>query len=254
MSAISVFRRVEKKYRMDPAGMESLLPAIKERMDEDSYCVGGNYYRICNLYFDTTRDDVIRESLKKPFFKEKLRMRSYGYPETEDSPVFLELKRKVNGIVTKRRATLPYAAALAFLDQGTIPEGLSYMNRQVMREISAYLQRHPIETGTLLTYERSAWFGREDSDPGFRITFDRNICCSRGVMDMNHEAARPLLADDFILMEAKVEGAFPLWFSRLLAREKIRHQSFSKYGVAYKTWLKEDRFEKDRTINVLGPI
>ena len=266
MAAISVFQRVEKKYRMDQTAFGKILPLINEHMEEDSYCKGGKSYRICNLYYDTEHYDVIRESLKKPFFKEKLRLRTYGWPASEESIAFLELKRKINGLVTKRRATLSYGVALRFMApylQGegfsskelSLPEDLSYINRQVLKEIQEYLAYSPVATGTLLTYERVARFGRED--PGFRLTFDRNIRFKRCVKDMtslSEDTMIPLMHEDFILMEAKAEGAFPLWFSRLLSREEIRPQSFSKYGVAYKTYLKKDCLNDDDRIDVLGRI
>ena len=267
MASISVFQRAEKKYRMDQKAFEKILPSMHEHMVEDSYCREGKTYRICNLYYDTANYDVIRESLKKPFFKEKLRLRTYGWPSSEESRAFLELKRKVNGVVTKRRASLSYGTAIQFMapclhgekhplrEKSDDPEDLFYINQQILDEIREYMNRTPLVTGTLLTYERSAWFGKDHS--GFRVTFDRNIRFRRQVEDMmalSEDDMIPLMPEDFILMEAKVEGAFPLWFSHLLGRDGIRPQSFSKYGVAYKTWLKKERFKENNDIDVLGRI
>lgn len=246
---------MEKKYRMNQATYQKILPIIEENMGEDSHCLGGKSYRICNLYYDTPGDDVIRQSLKKPFFKEKLRMRSYGYPESEESRVFLELKRKINGIVTKRRATLSYGVALRFLENRQIPEDLSYINRQVLCEIREYLSHTELTSGTLISYDRRAFFSREN--PDFRVTFDRNIRYKRGILAIRSDAEKdlaPITAEDFILMEAKVEGAYPLWFAHLLGEKGICPQSFSKYGVAYKTWLKKERFGGEESIDVFGRL
>ena len=266
MSSISVFRRTEKKYRTDAETYRKLIPLLEQHMELDPFCSGGRPYQICNLYYDTAHDDVIRESLKKPFYKEKLRMRSYGFPADDNAEVFLELKKKIDGVVMKRRATLPYGKALRFMKDTTIPEDLSYINRQVLREIREYLFRIDIRTSTLLTYERMAWFGKEDSR--FRLTFDYNIRYLRGATEIRPCLNIPaglsgnrrkqmhrfdsLFSDDFMLMEAKVENAFPLWFSHLIGQEKIYPQSFSKYGVAYKNYLKNERFGGDETIDILG--
>lgn len=57
---------------------------------------------ICNIYFDTKQYDLIRHSITKPFFKEKVRLRSYNTP-TQNSKVYLEIKRKYDKVVGKRR-------------------------------------------------------------------------------------------------------------------------------------------------------
>ena len=240
---ILTFKRYEKKYLLSARKFELLWERLREHLVPDLF----HRSTVCSIYYDSDDFSLIRHSLEKPVYKEKLRLRSYNVPGP-DGEVFVELKKKYKGVVYKRRVRMSAVEAERYLaGQSRPPE-----DGQILREIDFFLQTHEVSPKAFIACEREAWVDREE--PELRITFDRNICCSRGVMDMNHEAARPLMADDFILMEAKVEGAFPLWFSRLLAREKIRPQSFSKYGVAYKTWLKEDRLEKDRTINVLGPI
>jgi hypothetical protein len=249
--AINVFRRYEKKFIMDAAAMDRLLPTVREHMDPDKYCVNGRTYHICNLYFDTEQDDVIRESLQHPFYKEKLRMRSYGLPQSGEDSVFLELKKKVNRIVTKRRTKLSYAQAAAFLRDATVPEGADYMQRQVLSEIDYYLSHKDVAPTTLISYDRMAFFDR--TDPNFRLTFDSNLRHLRGVQTfLGGQEGELLFPPDFRLMEVKVSGAYPKWFADLLCEQAIRPHSFSKYGVAYKTHLKQALGRED--IPVLGHI
>jgi hypothetical protein len=249
--AINVFRRYEKKFIMDAAAMERLLPTVREHMDPDKYCVNGRTYHICNLYFDTEQDDVIRESLQHPFYKEKLRMRSYGLPQSGEDSVFLELKKKVNRIVTKRRTKLSYAQAAAFLREATVPEGADYMQRQVLSEIDYYLSHKDVGPTTLISYDRMAFFDR--TDPNFRLTFDSNLRHLRGVQTfLGGQEGELLFPPDFRLMEVKVSGSYPKWFADLLCEQAIRPHSFSKYGVAYKTHLKQALGRED--IPVLGHI
>jgi SPX domain protein involved in polyphosphate accumulation len=249
--AINVFRRYEKKFIMDAAAMDRLLTTVREHMDPDKYCVNGRTYHICNLYFDTEQDDVIRESLQHPFYKEKLRMRSYGLPQSGEDSVFLELKKKVNRIVTKRRTKLSYAQAAAFLREATVPEGADYMQRQVLSEIDYYLSHKDVGPTTLISYDRMAFFDR--TDPNFRLTFDSNLRHLRGVQTfLGGQEGELLFPPDFRLMEVKVSNAYPLWFARLLSEQNVHPHSFSKYGVAYKTWLKTQLDRED--IDVLGHI
>ena len=105
---ITTFERFEKKFIVGREQYERLMPAVLNYMDADAYCLDGNSYKLVNLYFDDDDDSIIRESVRKPKFKEKLRIRSYDIPKDENSTVYIEIKRKFNGVVTKRRAGFPY--------------------------------------------------------------------------------------------------------------------------------------------------
>ena len=94
------FRRYEKKYFLSPRQQEQLLRRIAPYIKEDAF----DSYTICNIYYDTPDWRLIRASLEKPAYKEKLRVRSYGVP-TETDRVFVELKKKFDGVVYKRRIT-----------------------------------------------------------------------------------------------------------------------------------------------------
>lgn len=104
------FQRYEKKYFLTPEQQTRLLPALQQHMQADAY----GQYTLCNTYYDTADWRLIRASLEKPVYKEKLRVRSYGVPE-KDGRVFIEIKKKFDGIVYKRRITAATAAAAPFL-------------------------------------------------------------------------------------------------------------------------------------------
>ncbi len=251
--AKKVFKRHEKKFLVDETKMYLMLPVITEHMKADKHCRNGATYPICNLYFDTDSFDVIRDSLKKPFYKEKLRLRSYGFPEDGESPVFLELKKKINGIVTKRRAEMTYRQAIYFLNGGRMPKDAPYMTLQVLREIEYYLSHHDVKPAMLISYDRMAFFDRDRKD--FRLTFDQNLrFCQNGDALEKREKGRLLLPSGLRVMEVKVDQAYPLWFTNLLAREEIYQTSFSKYGVAYKKYLKENVIEDPDRYSILSSI
>lgn len=240
MATITVFQRHEKKFLMEESVMRRLLPQIKEHMEADKHCLNGMSYPISNLYFDTVGDDVIRDSLQKPFYKEKLRMRCYGIPQSDSSRVFLELKKKVNKVVTKRRAKLTYGEAKRFLRDRTYPDTDDYMTRQVLREIEYYLSHKEVHPCTRISYDRYAFFDKEDDS--FRLTFDKNIFYLRAEEGENidfqdRRRGHRVLPDHFRLMEVKVSNAYPLWFVKLLQEDGVNPVSFSKYGVSYKNEL-----------------
>ena len=104
------FERRELKYRITDAQRAALEAAFGARMVPDEH----GESTICNIYYDTADYRLIRASLEKPAYKEKLRLRSYGVTEP-GGKVFLELKKKYKGIVYKRRITLPEDAAGDFI-------------------------------------------------------------------------------------------------------------------------------------------
>ena len=100
------FQRIEKKYFISPAQAETMLGEMRQHMTADRY----GEYAIGNIYCDTDNFRLIRASLEKPAYKEKLRIRCYGVPKAGDK-VFVELKKKCGGVVYKRRVTAPLPQA-----------------------------------------------------------------------------------------------------------------------------------------------
>ena len=222
--AQTVFNRYEKKYLMPEEVCRALRLRLLPHMKEDEY----GRHTICNLYYDTADDLLIRRSIEKPAYKEKLRLRSYGVPGL-DSTVFLEIKKKCEKVVNKRRIQLTLQEAYDFVEEGIYPG----RDSQIAREIDFFLQRYPLARGLYLAYDRVALFGREDHD--FRVTFDENIRYRRRLMGLeNGDAGELLLPEGWHLMETKIMGASPLWFTRILSELRIYPVSFSKYGNIYK--------------------
>ena len=153
---------------------------------------------------------LIRASIDKPVYKEKLRVRSYGVPAA-DSAVFVELKKKYDGVVYKRRITSTPRAAQALL-RGVHPAGAQ---SQIQKEIEYFQQFHRTQPKVFIAYDRQAFQGTENS--ALRITFDRNMRYRLDRLDlMAGDDGAPILQTDDILMEIKIPGACPLWLTRLL--------------------------------------
>lgn len=238
--AIAAFKRVEMKFLLNRIQFEVLRSRLDEYMEPDAYCKDGQYYSIFNVYYDTADSRLIRASLEKPYYKEKLRMRSYASPVGENDKVFLELKKKTGGVVHKRRAIMTLKEAKAFLETGKPPAAGTYMNRQVMQEIAYFLQCNKISPAAYIRYNRMAFFGKEDSS--FRITFDFGIATRREEVALEKGSyGKSLLPPNQFLMEIKITGAMPIWLAEVLAELKIYKTSFSKYGMEYKRHCSEDR-------------
>lgn len=230
--AIEVFNRYEHKYILNEQTYARLQDALEQHMTLDPYNIDRKPYTITNLYYDTPDDYLIRASLSDPVYKEKLRLRAYGVPE-KDSKVFLELKKKYDGLVNKRRTALGLDEAYIFADTGIRPEKKAYMNAQVVREIAYFLEHRRVSPKLYIAYDRVAYFEKGNDD--LRISFDRNIRTRRNELRLESgDYGEKLLADGYVLMEVKTSLAKPLWLCQLLSALEIRRQSFSKYGTEFK--------------------
>ncbi len=237
------FKRYELKYSVTPEQYQVICAELQKHMNFDSYCKNGESYMIYNLYFDTPDDAVIRQSLDKPYYKEKLRLRSYKMPTGGDDIVFLELKKKIGGIVAKRRAMLHYEEAMQFITAGAFPQTHNYQDRQVMNEISNFLSRYPVSPKVYISYERLAFFGQNDSE--FSVSFDKNILTRRSEVNLyNGNYGEELIQEGSYLMEVKCAGAIPMWLTTLLSQMKVYTTSFSKYGTEYKRYARFAAHEK----------
>lgn len=222
-----VFKRYEKKYLLNRRQYTAIRRAMEGRMQEDSY----GLHTICNLYFDTEDFSIIRHSLDKPTYKEKLRLRSYGVPGARDQ-VFLELKKKFEGVVYKRRIQMTLAEAYRYLLAGIYPA----QDSQILREIDWFIRQNHPTPRAFIAYDRVALFGTDD--PGTRITFDTGLRWRDTALDLSAgDRGFQLQADGTALMEIKIPGVMPLWLSHLLAEQQIYPASFSKYGECYREHL-----------------
>lgn len=240
--AIEVFNRYEKKYMLDEVTFKRLLDRISDYMEPDKYNKNGQFYSISNIYYDTDDNRLIRNSIEKPVYKEKLRMRSYGTPDTSDK-VFLEIKKKYNGIVNKRRTSIVLEDAYQYMENGTFPKETECLNRQVLKEIDYFKSIYDLKPKVYLSYDRYAFFEKNDGD--FRVTFDTNITTRRGDVRLESGSyGNRLLPQNIYLMEIEINGSVPMWFTSCLSDLKIYPVSFSKYGTEYKRYVLEG-YDKD---------
>ncbi len=229
-----VFERKEIKYILTKQQRDDLLVLLEGRMQPDEYGVT----RMCNIYYDNDTFRVIRESIEKPKYKEKLRLRTYGVP-SDSTPAFVELKKKLNGIVYKRRVTMPYSDALRFLSRG----GYVGEHTQIVKEIEWVLESKPdLKPAIALCYDRQAYFGCED--PELRMTLDTNINYRLTDIDLRNGSYGDTLIDgSTYILELKTNGAMPLWLADAFDKLRIYPGSYTKYGNAYKKLLTEGYLE-----------
>ena len=223
MAIETVFKRHEIKYIITEDQCERLKTLFTPYMKDDEY----GKSTIKNIYFDTPSYLLIRNSIDKPIYKEKLRLRGYG-DISSDSTVFLEVKKKYKGVVYKRRVRLTEQAAIDYVSgKSILPD--SQISREIDYFISYYRELSP---KVVITYEREAYYSVTDHT--FRMTFDRNVLYRENDLSLESQAyGKLILPKGLVLMEVKTAYAIPLWLTSFLSENKIYKTSFSKYGTAY---------------------
>ena len=221
---ITVMQRVEWKYILSAEQTDFFCARLKGHMEPDAY----GLTTIQSLYYDTPDRRLVRASIEKPEFKEKIRLRAYGRA-TNETPVFLELKRKAFGIVYKRRvqATVPEVTRF-FAGEPVLGE-----DGQIDREITYFRDYYKsLEPACMILYDRTAYY---EPDRDLRLTIDRNPRYRLDALSFDHAPVGiPLLAPGSTILEIKVQDTIPLWLVRILSEGKIRRGSLSKYGEAYR--------------------
>lgn len=228
MSYQMIFKRYELKYLITKEQKNQILMEMLPYMAPDQY--GRSTIR--NIYYDTDNYRLIRHSIEKPVYKEKLRIRSYKQVVQEE-PVFIELKKKYQSVVYKRRINVSEKDAMLYLGAGLPLTTQSQITKELDYFCEYYQTLHP---RVFLSYDREAFYDKDDSD--FRVTFDENILWRESDLSLcSGIYGKSLLPQNHTLMEIKTGGGLPLWLAHLLSSKQIFKTSFSKYGSAYQEIL-----------------
>ena len=219
----NIFKRYEKKYLITLEQGAALRDLFSRYLTPDKF----GEYLVQNIYYDTENWDVIRSSLEKPFFKEKLRLRCYDTPHDEGE-LFLELKKKFKGVVYKRRLAIPMKS----FSGRTVRDIVSGESSQISREIDFYMRANAVRKKIYISYRRTAFIGIKDE--GLRVTFDTDLTFRLDSLDFSHPGnGLYIVPVGKTLMEIKTLGGIPFWMAHTLCENKIYPTAFSKYGVCY---------------------
>ncbi len=218
----NVIIRFEQKYLLSLAKAKELERRLQGHMQADGY----GRQTICSLYYDTEDLAAAQGKEHKKSYREKLRIRSYGVPDAE-SPVYMELKKKICGVSCKRRAALCWHEAEVACQSGRLPLKAG----QIGGEIGWFLQRQAPLPKAVISYDRLAFYGTEE--PDLRLTLDQNLRCRGEALSLSQgDWGEPMLPPGRVMMEIKAPGALPFWLAEMLAGLGIYPCSFSKYQTA----------------------
>lgn len=231
----TVFKRYEKKYLITEEQFQAFWEKTSHRLNVDKY----GRHTICNIYFDTDNYELIRRSVEKPIYKEKLRLRSYGIPDGE-SNVFLEIKKKFRGIVYKRRAVMTLNEAYDYIYNRKLTR-----KTQILNEIDYFMDFYNPRPKVYIAYDRIAMFDTEDADT--RITFDTNVRWRDWDIGLDKGDMGEVMSENGkYIMEIKIKDAMPLWIADVLDELGIYPTSYSKYGNCYLNYLSKNIYSKEK--------
>ncbi len=221
--AITVMKRYELKYILNSEQTDYLCNCLKGHMKEDQY----SNTTIASIYYDTPTYQLIRTSIEKPEFKEKIRLRSYGIA-TDKSPVYLELKRKADGIVYKRRVQTTISDADKFFSGNSEISSSGQINKEITTFRDYYKKLVP---SCMIIYDRKSFY---EPDGDLRLTIDENPRYRVDDLSLTKSMeGTSLLNEGYTILEIKVQDSLPIWLAEVLSKGRIYQSSFSKYGEAY---------------------
>ena len=219
----NIFKRIEQKYLLTKAHYLALQDILNDYFEKDDYYQSSIY----NLYFDNKNNDIIINSIEKPPYKDKIRLRSYLEPKRND-PVFLEIKKKYDGTVYKRRVCLTLEEWNNYYKKNIFPNH----DFQIMKEIDYEIKYFKLKPSFFVAYDRLSYYAKDDEN--FRITFDNNLRSRKTDLRLKDtKENKHFFDDEYYIMETKSLYGLPLWFTKELVKNGIYPRSFSKLGNIY---------------------
>ncbi|HSJ58076.1 MAG TPA: polyphosphate polymerase domain-containing protein [Anaerolineae bacterium] len=231
---IRKFDRFELKYLVPIVAAEKFRQALRAYLVPDDHGNAHGCYHLSSLYYDGPGYYFYWEKIDGIKFRRKLRIRHYdsGTRLTGDTPVFCEIKQRLNKVTQKRRVLLPYAQARQLCDErrapGEAPDRTVY-DRAVIGEIEAMLWQYNLRRASVVSYTRRALVG-SDYDIGLRVTFDTDLTCRTDQLEISHSGSGlPLLPPGWTIVEIKVNERMPYWLTELVGRHNLSLVRVSKY-------------------------
>jgi SPX domain protein involved in polyphosphate accumulation len=225
------FNRFELKYMVTLKQAETFKKALRAFLLPDEHGNGNGRYTLTSLYYDSPDFRCYWEKVDGIRFRRKLRARRYVTNEalTGDTPVFVEIKQRLDRVTQKRRIILPYRDAMSLCNDRQYPDEYAPDDKVVLDEIYAYLWQYNLRPTSIVNYDRHAFIGT-DYDLGLRVTFDTSLAYQVHQLALHEEASTmPMLAPNQVVMEIKVNERIPYWLTEMIAAHNLKMIRVSKY-------------------------
>ena len=238
-------QRFELKYPIDEAITPGLRDFISSYLEPDDYAAGrpGLAYPVHSLYLDS--DDLKTHQAGVNGTKNRFKLRLRYYDAKPASPVFFEVKARVDNAILKRRCGVR-REAVPLLLAGQLPEPEHLLSREprhlvAIQRFNYLLLQLNARPKLHNSYLREAWVSPHDNS--VRVTFDRAIRAepffqAQAVTGMRNPIQ---VFPEWVILELKFTTRFPNWFKELVRRFDLMQFSSAKYSEAVLT-LGDHRF------------
>jgi hypothetical protein len=237
---IRKFNRFELKYIVSIKAAESFKQDLSAYLAPDEHGDSCGSYQLSSLYYDSPDYRFYWEKVDGIKFRRKLRIRHYenSQPIGADSPVFVEIKQRLNRVTQKRRVLLPYREALRLCNERKMPAPASFghdpSQGAVLEEIADMLWQFNLRPSSIVSYARLALIGGQ-FDVGLRVTFDKALIYKSAEHNLSalqfgsSSGGLPLFPPDLVIIEIKVNERIPYWLTELVAMHNLNLMRVSKY-------------------------
>lgn len=240
-SKLHAFNRYEIKYLVDQALVAELRHELAARLDLDRYATSGGY-GVWSVYYDTPQLRFYWEKIEGLRFRRKLRLRHYGdrFTVDDNTPVFVEIKQRVNRVTQKRRIQVPYRQARQLCDQRQLIEHGESENGFVA-EVLGLVSGLDLRAVAMTGYQREAFIGR-DADVGLRVTLDHRVRGRDRDLHLGADAQnRFIIPPRLAVLEVKANERVPYWLTDLTAKRNLSVARVSKYCQSIEAFGKAPR-------------
>lgn len=235
VARLKATQRYELKYLLHVNQALAVMADLQGYVAPDSFAADRSAYLVTSLYFDTADHKAYWDKIDGHEFRRKVRLRVYGDdPVTPKTPVFVEIKQRLNRALEKRRVQLPYSLAATLQGLERILDDVSESERSVLQEVSYLASALQLQPSCVVRYKRIAFNGAE-LDPGLRITFDTELkgrVHDLSLASLGHANDRYFVPPSHCIMEVKINRRLPLWLTEILAHNHCVLQRISKYCSA----------------------
>jgi hypothetical protein len=224
------FNRFELKYIITLQEAERVKTVLRRYLEPDEHGNNNGRYSLISLYYDSPDYRCYQEKMAGIRFRRKLRLRRYETGEvlTAETPIFLEIKQRVDRVTQKRRATLPYQDALRLLNDRQLVDHMPD-DKAIVEEIYAFLWHYNLRPATIVRYDRQAFIGTQ-YDIGLRVTFDTTLTFQAHPLHLHEQPAGLLMLPAYLtIMEVKANERVPRWLTEMIAAQNLQITRVSKY-------------------------
>ncbi len=219
---VNIFERVKS----------SMMPFL--RLDKFAEEVTNNIYTVRSIYYDTVNLEAYFEKIDGIRKRKKIRIRGYNQ-QTDDSVVFVEIKRKYENLILKNRAGIYYKDIEKFLITGDIKKYVvSDSGSSFGRDASRFYYNIKVKSlrpVILITYDRAAYHGVLNDK--LRITFDMDLRSKLmpTMSELYDEKSLMPAMRDFVILEVKFHDTLPRWLINIISHFNLVRLSVSKYTI-----------------------